>query len=255
MKKSNIFLSKLKRGAPTVLTMLTVAGVITTGILSARAANKTRNESDISNQSSLNNFKSGWKNYIPAIAVGGVTIACSIRSDVLNKRHRVALLSAYAIANRSYTDYVNKTKELYGEETHRKIMESIAAEKAEEVYISSPNICGATSLAFDDRDAEEKRLFYDSYLNRYFESTLSQVLEAEYHLNRNYVMGMGVCVNDFYAFLGIDTIEGGDKIGWFLDDEIYWIDFNHYKTTLDDGLEVYVIEFIFPPRLATDDDY
>lgn len=252
--KRNICL-KLKRGAPTILTALSVAGVIATGVLSARAANKTRNDQeDTKNQSTFDNFKTGWKNYIPAIAVGGVTIVCSIGSDVLNKHQRIALLSAYTIANRSYTEYVNKTKELYGEETHRNIMKSIAAEKAEEVYISAADFAGVTSLSFDDRIVEEPRLFYDSFSKRYFECTISQVLEAEYHINRNHTLGKEMCVNDFYAFLGIDTIEGGNDLYWFLDDEIYWIDFNHYKETLDDGLEVYVIEFIFFPRLATDGD-
>jgi hypothetical protein len=33
-----------------------------------------------------------------------------------------------------------------------------------------------------------------------------------------------------------------------------WIDFNHYKTVLNDGLEVYVIDIEYPPRLGDEDD-
>lgn len=255
MRKQHEFYAKVKRGAPTIFTVLSVAGVIATGILSARAANKTRNEQEKpEKQSIVDNFKSGWKNYIPAIVVGGGTIACSVTSNILNRHQRVALISAYTMMNKSYTEYKNKVKDLYGEEAHQKIMESIAAEKAKDVYISSADFYGATSLSFDSRSAEETRLFYDSFSNRYFESTVSQVLEAEYHINRNHTLGMEMSVNDFYEFLGIDPVKGGDELYWFLDDEIYWVDFNHYKATLDDGLEVYVIEFIFPPRLANEDD-
>ena len=229
MKKPNKFYARVKRGAPTIFTVLSVAGVIATGILSARAANKTRNTEE-SEKSTVNNFKEGWKNYIPAIAVGGVTIVCSISSNVLNRHQRVALVSAYTLASKSYEDYKRKTKELYGEEAHQKIMESLAAEKAEDVYISTADFAGSSSLAWDDRSVEEKRTFYDSYSRRYFESTVCQVLEAEYHLNRNRCLGMDVTVNDFYEFLGIKPIKGGDKIGWWWSDEIYWIDFIHHRT-------------------------
>ena len=85
MKKPNKFYARVKRGAPTIFTVLSVAGVIATGTLSARAANKTRNTEE-SEKSTVDNFKEGWKNYIPAIAVGGVTIVCSISSNVLNGR-------------------------------------------------------------------------------------------------------------------------------------------------------------------------
>lgn len=47
---------------------------------------------------------------------------------------------------------------------------------------------------------------------------------------------------------------GGDELSWFPEDGINWVDFNHHKTVLDDGLEIYVIEFVFTPRLATEFD-
>lgn len=73
------------------------------------------------------------------------------------------------------------------------------------------------------------------------------MLEAEYHLNRNWCLGSDICVNDFYDFLGIEHIDCGDELGWHWSDGIGWIDFNHHKTVLDDGLEVYVIDMVFSP--------
>ena len=35
-------------------------------------------------------------------------------------------------------------------------------------------------------------------------------------------------------------MESGNSVGWSIDDGLYWIDFNHSKVTLDDGLEVLV---------------
>ena len=103
----------------------------------------------------------------------------------------------------------------------------------------------------DERNPDDMRLFYDAFSRRYFESTIAQVLEAEYHLNRNLSLGGDVCINDFYNFLGIEPIDGGDYLSWFYfyEDGISWIDFNHRKTVLEDGLEVYVVDIVYTPRM------
>ena len=69
-------------------------------------------------------------------------------------------------------------------------------------------------------------------------------------------MGGDAVVNNFYGLLGIEPVEDGDITGWFLSDELCWIDFDHHKTVLDDGLEVYIIDFVFTPRLGIEgEDY
>lgn len=69
-------------------------------------------------------------------------------------------------------------------------------------------------------------------------------------MNRDYIIGGNVSVNNFYGFLGLADMEGGDELEWCMDTGIYWIDFNHRKTILDDGLEVCVIEwYLNPSRL------
>lgn len=199
-------------------------------------------------------FQSAWLCYIPASLVGMSTIACIFGANILNKHQQATITSAYALLSNTYQDYERKTKEIFGEEGHQKIIDAIAAERADDVYISSPGICGSDSLSFSERNPEDVRLFYDSFSERYFESTIPQVLEAEYHLNRNWALGREICVNDLYDFLGIDKIPGGEALGWFYEDGISWIDFNHHKTVLNDGLEVYVIDIEYPPRLWDEDD-
>lgn len=108
---------------------------------------------------------------------------------------------------------------------------------------------GATTLDFGDIN-EEVRTFYDCFSGRYFESTLSKVLQAEYHLNRNFALGgLYVEVNNFYELLGIAPIDRGKVLGWDCAEDIVWIDFNHYKATLDDGMEVYYIEMMIDPQV------
>lgn len=56
-----------------------------------------------------------------------------------------------------------------------------------------------------------------------------------------------VTINEFYEFLGISHIDGGDMLGWDACEEIFWIDFDHRKITLDDGMECCYISTVFSP--------
>lgn len=120
--------------------------------------------------------------------------------------------------------------------------------------------CGSvhSSLEFEDAN-EEQRLFYDSFSKRYFQATISQVLQAEYHINRNMVLGAFVTLNDFYDFLGISHVEGGDVVGWLLSDSMYWIDFDNSKAMVDDGLNgeipCYVVDAMLGPQPESEWDY
>lgn len=93
-----------------------------------------------------------------------------------------------------------------------------------------------------DEDYSEPILFYDEQGHRYFNAPLEQVIMAEYYLNRDYVMGGVVLLNNFYEFLGLEPTEYGQINGWCGGDGFAWIDFNHKKVTMDDGLECYIIE-------------
>lgn len=228
----------LKKASPTILTCIGAAGVVATAVLAVKAtpkadslikADSRRNhDGDPYAATKLEAVKSCWKCYIPAAATGIATIICIFGANTLNKKQQASLASAYALVNRSYSDYKHKLKELYGEDAHKKIMESIAAEKSSMPPITATGGFSNSSLEFEDAN-EEQRLFYDSFSKRYFQATISQVMQAEYHINRNMVLGAFVTLNDFYDFLGISHVEGGDVVGWLLSDSMYWIDFDNSK--------------------------
>lgn len=245
---------QLKRGSPTILTCLGVAGLVATTVSAVvatpKAIEKIRKDSLINHDgdpcgySKTEAIKSAWVYYIPSTVIGVSTIICIVGANVLNRLQQASLSSAYALINKSYNEYKEKLKELYGEEAHQKIIDSIAKEHCNDVYLSGQDICGWNSLDFGEHDPDENRLFYDEYSRRYFESSVSRVLQAEYHLNRNFVMSGHLPVNDFYEMLGLSALDGGEYVGWNCDDGI---DFNHRKTVLDDGLEVYIIEMVWTP--------
>ena len=229
----------LKKASPTILTCIGAAGVVATAVLAVKATPKA--DSLIKADSRRNHDGD-----------------CIFGANTLNKKQQASLASAYALVNRSYSDYKHKLKELYGEDAHKKIMESIAAEKSSMPPITATGGFSNSSLEFEDAN-EEQRLFYDSFSKRYFQATISQVLQAEYHINRNMVLGAFVTLNDFYDFLGISHVEGGDVVGWLLSDGMYWIDFDNSKAMVDDGLNgeipCYVVDAEFGPQPESAWDY
>ena len=99
-----------------------------------------------------------------------------------------------------------------------------------------------------DMDSESERiLFYDLSSKKYFITTMAAVLNAQYHVNRNLSI-CGCCsLNEYLSFLGLNEVDEGDELGWDItymveEMECYWLDFNNYKTTLEDGLECIIID-------------
>lgn len=258
MKKSLI--SILKKHSSTLLSCIGTAGVIATAIAAGRDTPKAltllerAKEDKGSELTVLETVKTAAPAYIPAAVSGAVTIACILGANALNKRQQAALTSAYILASEGYKNYQRKVKDLYGEEAHQDIVSHIAVEQTKPVEITAPGMMSASSLDFGAE--EDIRTFYDSFSDRYFESTIGKVLQAEYHLNRNFMLGGCVSLNDFYKFLGLEETDYGSKVGWStVNGDLYWIDFDHYKTTLDDGMECCIIDMVFGPTPGWDEDF
>lgn len=243
----------VKNNSSFILTCAGAAGLVATTIMTAKATVKAVeiiNEKECKKGESLTKkevFKATFTTYIPPVIMGVSTIACIFSANAFNKNKQAAMIGAYGLLDNSFKEYKGKLKELYGEDAHQKIMDALAVEKAEERYISSCGFIDSYSLMVDDNG--DKRLFYEPISNRYFESTMEQVVNAEYHLNRNFVLRGYAPLNEFYDFLGLEQTEEGRELGWATEDEYYWVDFDHRKITLDDGLECIGINFGFYPDL------
>ena len=252
MTKPNLF---LKKNSATILTVAAAVGVITTSVLSSKAAIKAsrvlahKEEEKGEKLTFEETISAVWTIYIPPVVAGMSTIACVFGANILNQRQQASLASAYALVDSSYKEYKAKLKELYGEEAHNNIVDAISAEKCDEVHISAGGLTSAYTQEIESDT--EPRLFYDEYSGRYFETTIEKVLLAEYHLNRNYILRGFARLNEFYEFLGIEPTDYGETVGWDICGEIYWIDFNHRKAFIgddNDGFECYIIEMPYYPR-------
>lgn len=245
----------MKRNASTILTCLGGIGAVTTIVMAVKATPKALQlieEAEKEKREKLTTWETGKATaptYIPTVLFGVGTVACIFGSNILNKRQQVSLMSAYVLLDESYKKYRRKVVELYGKETHDEIVNDIAVEEAKEVYMHASNL-GIDRTQFLEEDYSDPVLFYDEYGHRYFEAPIEQVILAEYHLNRNHAMRGFALLNEFYEFLGLEQTDYGGEVGWVIEDDgSFWIDFNHRKVTMDDGLECYIIEMMFEPTM------
>lgn len=248
----------LKRNSSTILTGFGVVGVggtiITTAVATHKAAKRidaaTEAKGEALTKTEL--VMTAAPVYIPVVLVAGSTIACIFGANVLNKRQQASLISAYALLDNTHKEYRGKLKELYGEEADIKIQDAIAkAKRDDDMCAYAPGLQGATR-------SEEKVLFYEPIRGEYFEASMNDVLNAEYHLNRNFALRGCASLNEFYDFLGLEKTDFGDAIGWSSNDFLEggltpWIDFDHRRTPVaNDGLECYTINVEFAPTPGYD---
>lgn len=242
----------IKKHVPTILAVVASVGVVTTAIFSGKAS--IRAYEIIAEKEKEKGEKLTKKEkviataptYTKTVIFGGATIASIVACNLLNRKQIAALAGAYVMVESTYRTYRGKLKDIYGKEADDRIMAAMA-EDAEPVNNYAPGAFWCCNLSAGPEG--EPITWYDSLSNRKFELPLCKVLEAEYHLNRNFALGGQCAVNELYDFLGLTRMDGCDNIGWFVDpeNEVYWIDFNHEKVTLDDGMEYYVIETPYGP--------
>lgn len=231
---------KLPR-ASTILTAMGCIGVVLTGITSARAARK---------YDQAETKKERIKAVLPPVVAGTASIACVVGSHCIDQRTISNLTKTVAglmVTADRFERYKQEVIERHGEEEHQEIMNKILTEECDPPEIWIPGFVGEASVLVPNNFAQKevKRIFYDEYSDRYFESTMSKVLEAEYHYNRDYE-GLGdVEHNRFYEYLGLKPIVS--DVGYETCGGLWWIDFNNRLVVRSDGQEIVVIETVFTP--------
>lgn len=259
MKKFGL---KLQKHSPTILSVLAAGGVIGTAILAVkngRKADKIRDQiiydryedydietlldADIDVISLNTHDKMEIASaYIPTISLAAGTIICIFGANALNKRNQAMILSAYEMMRNSYNEYRKSLIDLYGEETDKKVVEHMACYKVAAEYHQQ---------RLDTPD--EKLMFLEPNSGFMFEAYEREVMDAEYHFNRNFTLRGYATLNELWGFLNPDIppTEGGDEVGWDMASGILWVDFEHRLIDRDDQ-DVFVIDTVFPPDIINE---
>lgn len=233
-----------KKNASTLLSVGCSIGVVATGFTSSRAALKARNKLLAAEEekndvlTTKETIAIAGPSYILPITIAGVTIGGIFCNHHLNQKEKLALISACTVAATKLEEFKTKVNEIYGENATKMITDAIDEEK----------IVAQTPVFVE----EQNKLFYEPISGRLIERTENEVLQAEYHFNRNFVLRGYASLNEFYDFLGLEHIPEGDVLGWSMEaGEVFygysWIDFDHEEHTTTDGLEITDIVMPFSP--------
>lgn len=249
------FSTGLRRSSPTILTALGIVGVVGTTVMAVRATPKAlklikakKDELETDKLTPMELVQTTWRCYIPSALIGVGTITCIVGIGVMDKRNQAALTSAYTMLNESYKQYRQAAKKVYGEDADNKIH----TEMAKDAKVASSD-WGYQVYNMDMDPASEQLLFYDLTSKKYFTTTMAAVLNAQYHVNRNLSLRGDCSLNEYLSFLGVDGVDKGDEVGWdisYMVEELesYWLDFDNYKTILEDGLECIIIDTMAPNK-------
>lgn len=255
----------LKKNASTILTCFGAGGMVATVTLAIRATSvaherimaeklkrasyeEGRTTSKSPKLTVMETVKICGADYIPTVAVGTASLICIFGANVLSRRQQASLASAYAALESAYQGYRRKVCSILGPDTDAMIERAVEQEKQD--------------IEDDLPPWDEVQTFYLPCCGKaaFFERTMEEVVQAEYHINRNLVLRGEVTLNEFLSFLGLDAVEEGDVIGWdcYIGETQYgyrWIDFNHRHYVTDDGLTVCSIDTPFAPHSLNDLEY
>lgn len=227
--KTNL-IKTIKSNAPLILTIAGSVGIVGTVILTGKATMKCHDilEADISVKEKI--VKAAPK-YIPTAISACATVSCFWGAHVLSKQQQASLVSAYTLLNNYHHQYRNKVIDICGEEVDRDVRNAIIHDNAE-VHINNVNY------------PDKKRWFRDSVTGEEVYMYEREVIDAEYHLNRNFMLSGCASVGDWCDFLGILQPKDAEERGWCICDGYSWIDFEH---RLNPETGVIDIIAIFPP--------
>lgn len=177
--------------------------------------------------------------YIPAIISGTVALGSLVGSEVINSENLKK-------AEKTFDEYKNMTDKLSGKGSSKIIEKAVEQKKLDEK---------------NRKPWEEKETFRIRFQGHTieFQSTRADVIEALYETNR-YFQGRGlITFNEFLAYLGQNSVEGGDDRGWeaHVGEAVYgyiWIDFG-LKQDEDDPWITDIYFAVYPHLFDEDEAY
>ena len=221
-----------KRHAPTLLSIFGSIGVIGTAITSAKA---TMDVADMYADGLSPTGLDIAKTYIPTAVTAGVTIGCIISGNAISTKQTAAMAALYAGATKTYSDYRNKVIEKKGAEFDKEIQAEITRD--------NPGFHRQMLTCPDG-----KFTFVEPVTHQVFQRYEREVMDAEYHFNRNFVLRGYAPLSEFLYFLGIPVTPESQMVGWSIADGFSWIDITHELLDVDvDGNNLYQLAYDIEP--------
>jgi hypothetical protein len=208
MKLENIT-EVVKLKSTSILTGVSVLGLVGTAVLSAKGAFKASKILD--NQEGLTTKEivvKTWKCYLPAIIVGGVAVSSMVWSNSIALKRIAALTGMYSMSQEDFRKYREKVATRLGLKKDKEIGREVITDKIKQ-DIRDGNIL---------ETGNGSTLCYDPYSGRYFKSDINKIRAACVKLSsrllRPNVRNEYLSLNDLYELIGLDDTRTGGMLTW-----------------------------------------
>lgn len=198
------------RHSPVIMTVIGVAGVITTAYLTAAASFKAARAIDSvpepaedSTQRLKDNASLIWKFYVPPVTTGVATIGAIAYASRLGSKRTAAAVSAYAITERAFANYRDKVVDEIGAHKEQVIRDDIARDVVNQKSSTEVIIAGSGEV-----------LCCELYTRRYFMCDMEQLRRAGNDINAQINNELYVTLDEFYDLIGLDSTAHSSELGW-----------------------------------------
>lgn len=226
MKKENFIVKKgvellAKKQSPAVLTGLTLAGIVVTGILAYKSGLKAhdiledrkeqKEEMQLETKKEKSQFIVNTAKEIapivaPPIIMGAVTAACAIGGNRISNKRVAVLSAAYAVTKDALTETNNKMVDMLGAGKAKQIKDEIIKDKVKKKPSNGEEIIQTTGKG--------NQLFKDMMFGTTFRSNLNAVEQAIRELSADCEADRYVTLDEFYDKLNLEHIGFGNSVGW-----------------------------------------
>jgi hypothetical protein len=236
-----------------LLTAGGVAGVVVTGVLTARATLKAaaiirekvairqavaeeENFEHSLDMSKTEMAKVVWPQYILPVTAGAITIGCIVTANRTSAKRAAALAAAYTISETRLQEYKDKVADKLGYNKATKVRDEIAQDR---VTNNPPNreviILGSGDV-----------LCFDPLSGRYFHSSVEMVKQAEAKIHTELFQTQYASLSEFYAEVGLEPTIFSDTMGWnTVTMDVFSISFS--TTMTPDGRPCLVLDYSVTP--------
>lgn len=228
--------SVITANSPALLTGAAITGIVTTGILAARAGYKARGIIDekmlenaaisdgdhetVSNYRILvesteplpfgQKFQLTWLTYAVPAVVGVSSIVSVAGAHLIHSRRQAALAGLYVAATTKLDDVQEKAEEMLGQKKAQVLRDHVAQKAVDRDQIDSNERFNHEVILLDGGN----ELMKDEFSGRYFRGSKAIVDQAVANVNIQLAESGDVSLNEFYDWVGLPTVPMGDFFGW-----------------------------------------
>lgn len=229
----------VRSNSPAILTGLSIAGVISTAALTARATykaamlideieeqeiNETGKLTDRSPERTKKIIKATWSLYIPPAIAGGLTISSMVSANKIHANRTAAALTAYALSETAFGEYRKKIVDTYNASKEERIRTAIMQDKVARTEVPGELVAataadrkkvlqGQQSKEVIILDRKHVRCF-EGFSGRYFLGDMDAIKQAVNQVNQFIIKNDDANLSLFYDLIDIPHTQISDDFGW-----------------------------------------